>query len=281
MLVDNHYEIRRNRSKGVNLILPIVGVFLGLFGLGDIGVHRFEKEAAAKIREKLGDSKASISVRTGLDLGLLQGDIRAVVIRGHGFKASGLPLFTEPDRPQDGKLRILRLDLRDFSLRGLHMDRLEASIPDCRFDLGLAMRKHEIRLSRSGTGAGSVTIRDHDLESFVLSKFHDIKRATIRISNGRLHVAGHGQFLIFDTDFTVDARVVIQDGTKLALEDATILFDGQPTDDLSRKALLATLNPVVDLNADLQLYDAIRVTQVSLGEGVLTASGPTSIPVKG
>jgi len=135
------------------------------------------------------------------------------------------------------------LDLQDFYLGGLHVERLEASIPDCRFDLGLAIGKREIRLSRSGAGTGSVTLRDHDLETFVVAKFHDIKRAAIRISGGRIHVDGHGQFLIFDTDFSVEAALVILDGSKLALTDATILFDGKPTDESSRQALLAALNP--------------------------------------
>ncbi len=277
---DNHYDVRFKPRIGDSLILPILGVFVGLFGFGELGVHGFEHDAAHHVKAKLSGDHATISVRTGLDLGLLQGDIREVVIRGSQFSTPGLPLFTEPERPKDGKLRLLRMDLKDFYLRGLHMDRLEASIPDCRFDLGLALRKREIRLSTSGSGTGAVTIRDRDLEAFVLTKFHDIKKASIKISQGRIHVSGHGQFLIFDTDFTVDAKLVILDGTKLALDDATILFDGQPTDELSRKALLQTLNPVVDLNVDLQLYDAIHVWKVDLGEGFLRASGSTVIPVR-
>lgn len=275
-----HYEVRLPFPTGVGVILPILAVFAGLFGFGDLGVQAFDRQSAANIRSELSGPGASIAVRTGLDLGLLQGDIREVVIHGSGFSTPGLPLFTEPSKPRDGILRRLSLDLRDFSLNGLHIESLRAAIPDCRFDLGLALSKRRILLTQSGVGTGSVSLRDRDLEPFVLAKFHDIKRVSIRFANGRIHVEGHGQFLIVDTDFTVDARLGIVDGCKLMLQDATILFDGQPTDESSRQALIQTMNPVVDLNADLHLFGAIALDSLSMDNGILIASGATRIPAR-
>jgi len=137
-----------------------------------------------------------------------------------------------------------------------------------------------MRLSKSGSGSGTVRVAARDLESFILKKFHDIQSVEVRIAGGKIHVNGSGDFLLIHTNFTVTANLEPLTGSKLVLANADILFDGRPADDLSRKALLQTLNPVVDLNRDLKLYGAIDVKSVRLLEGVLEASGDTRIPDK-
>ncbi|MEA2552891.1 MAG: hypothetical protein QOJ65_1067, partial [Fimbriimonadaceae bacterium] len=167
-----------------------------------------------------------------------------------------------------------------FFLAGLRIESLEAHIPDCRFDFPLATKKGKMRLSRSGTGEGSVTVLAKDLENFILKKFHEIKRVSVRLTNGRVTVEGYGEFLIVKANFTVDAQLTAATPTQLALTDARISFEGNPADELAAKTLLETLNPVVDLDKDLHLYGAIQVRQVQLDQDRLVASGNTTIPVK-
>jgi len=52
-------------------------------------VDGFDRDAATKIHRKLGGDQAHIAIRTGLDLGVLQGDVREVVIRGTKFRQPG------------------------------------------------------------------------------------------------------------------------------------------------------------------------------------------------
>ncbi len=258
----------------------VLGLFGALFYLGNSEVRRFENLAAKDIRSKLHGDHMKVTVRTQLNglIGGPLGDLKQVTIRASNFETDGVPLFTEPDRSKKGVIRDLRIELKEFKIGGLLIQELDSDIPDCHYDYSLAVSKRQIRLSESGKGTGSVTIREKDLESFILRKFGEIKRVSVRIADDMVHVEGYGEFLIVKANFAVDAKLIAIDGTKLALSDATIFFDGKLADDVSRKALLNTLNPVVDLNRDLKLYDAIKIQKLELKKGSIRAEGETKIP---
>ncbi|MFQ3676695.1 MAG: LmeA family phospholipid-binding protein [Fimbriimonadaceae bacterium] len=262
------------REIGIGLIV--------LFGLGEAEVRSFERRAAADIAAQLDGPDRRVRVRSSLaaPLSAAWGDIRRVEIEAERFSTEGLPLFTEPHRSAKGRIGELNLQLREFRLRGLAIERLDASIPGCRFDHALAVSKRQIRLSRSGEGRGSVRVRQEDLEAWIVGKFVEIKRATVSLANGRAVVEGYGEFLVIATEFRVDARIEAPDGRRLALVDANITFDGRPADPLSSQALLQSLNPVVDLDEDLGLYGAVDVTEIRLENGYLEAFGTTRIPTR-
>lgn len=258
----------------------LLGLFGALFYFGHSEVRHFENLAANDIRARLKGEHAKVSVRTefeGVVAGPL-GDMKKVTIRASDFETPGLPLFTQPDLPKRGLIRDLRIELREFTIAGLHIQELVSDIPDCRFDYDLAIRKRKIRLSRSGVGRGEVVIRQGDLEAYILRKFGSIKRVSVRIAGGRVRVEGYGEFLILKSSFLVDAKLVAVSGTKLELADADISLDGQKADPESGRALLGLLNPVVDLTKDLKLHDAIYVDEIVLADGVIRAGGSTKIP---
>lgn len=251
-----------------------------LYGAGARELRRFESIAADDIRSKLEGPAVKVDVRvqpTGF-IGGAWGDLAQVTIHASDFSTRGLPLFTEPDRSKKGTIGRLDIILDNFMLAGLRIEHLEASIPNCRFDFSLALRKRQIRLSRSGIGEGYVRILEKDLEAFILAKFQEIKRANVRIDKHKVFVEGYGEFLIVKTDFLVIANLEPVDGTKLALSDAYILFGGRKAEPAAAKALLDTLNPVVDLSTDLNLLDAIKVKKIRLLNGVLEAWGDVKIP---
>lgn len=248
--------------------------------IGGTAVHHFESLAAKDIKSKLQGPDAVVTVHTvphGI-FGHLAGDLSKVTISASHFTTQGLPLFTEPDRSTQGKARKVDIDLQDFELGQLRIDSLTAFIPDCRFDFPLAKRKGQIRLSRSGTGTGQVVILAPDLEKFILAKFHEIKRVSVHLQDGRVQVEGFGDFLVIKSEFLVDAQLIAVNGAQLSLVDAHISLSGNPATEDASKALLQTLNPVVDLNADLHLYGAIVVDKIDLTDDKLTASGATTIP---
>jgi len=260
----------------------MIALALGIFGgwlAGAAIVRDFEAAAARDIRAQLqGKPRVSVNARvvgTGLDA-----HMGTVTIRASEFATEGLPLYTEPKRSQYGRVDRLRLELREFDLRGLRVERLEALIPGCRYDHGLAMSKQRFRLSRSGEGVGSVQVRQADLEQFVLRKYREIKEVRIRLANGRALIEGYGEFLLIATRFRVDAKLATTDGSKIDLADARIEFDGRPADPASAETLLQTLNPVIDLDRDLRLDGAITVRELDLRDGLLKASGTCRIPVR-
>ncbi len=263
----------------MNLLFAAAGVGLAVHWSGG-ELRRFERLAAEDIRSKLHGDARQVSVRAEMKgpLGGLFGEVRRVTIRARSFSTDGLPLFTEPERSKRGRVQDLRIVLDDFTLRGLRIEHLEASIPSCRFDLGLALSRKQIRLSRSGVGTGRVRILESDLEQFVLRKYREIKRVRVRVDRHHVFVEGYGEFLVIQTNFFVIAKLAPVGGNKLELTDAKVFFDDRRADEASKRAVLDTLNPVVDLNADLKLFGAIQLEGVRLVEGVLEAWGKTRIP---
>ncbi len=258
----------------------LLGLFGALFYFGHSEIRHFENLAANDIRSRLNGDHAKVSVRTELEgiVGGALGDLKKVTIRASDFETPGLPLFTEPDLSKRGLIRDLRIELGEFTIAGLHIQELVSNIPDCRFDYDLAIKKHKIRLSKSGVGRGEVVIRDRDLQAYILRKFGSIKRASVKIAGGRVLVEGYGEFLILKANFSVDAKLVAIEGTKLRLDDAKIALDGREATPAESKALMDALNPIIDLTRDLKLYDAIYVDEIQLDNGLLRAGGSTKIP---
>lgn len=249
---------------------------LGLvFGLGGREVRRFEDVAAREIGGRLEGAQKQVSVKTKIGG---PEDMLSATIRASRFSTPGLPLFTEPNFSKRGRLRELHLELSDFVLGGLRVESLEATIPECRFDWGLAVSKKTIRLSQSGVGTGRVRLLAKDLEAWILRKFHEIKRIEVRLDRDRVWVKGFGEFVIVQTEFEVMARLVAEEGVRLVLADAHVYFDGLLADEAVKALVLKTLNPVVDLDGDLGLHGAIRVEGMSLQNGILEAWGRTRIP---
>lgn len=239
-------------------------------------VHEFEVSAAATIKSKLTGEHALVKVEAQPNIAW--GSVAKATIMAENFSLDALPLYTEPKRAKSGQLDHLILDLTNFRLRGLRIAQLKADIPNSKFDLGLALGKKELRLSRSGVGLGSVKVEEKDLADFIVRKFGEIKRCTVRVYNDIVWVDGYGEFLIVKSNFTVIAHLKPVDGTKLVLTDAKIYFDWVRADEFAAKTLLKTLNPVVDLKKDLGLLDAVEVETVTCRNGVVIASGKTKIP---
>jgi hypothetical protein len=265
------------------MALWLLGLAAGVFALGSSEVKRFERDAAKDIASLLQNkgSTRSPSVKVSATYpGLLSpafGEVDTAAIVASGFSTEGLPLFTEPTRSKAGRIESLNLSLRDFTLRGLRVERLEATIPNCRFDLRFAQRKRKIRLSRSGLGTGRVEILLTDLEKFIPLKFVEILSCTAKVTRGRLTIEGDGKFLLLNGKFSVSGEIDWK-GTQILLKSAKMMFDGKPMDPVSEEGLLQILNPVIDLDKDLGLYDAVQISEVSLQPDRIIATGKTKIP---
>lgn len=260
---------------------------LGLFFLGggllfaDQEKGHFERKAAADILAKMVDQKGSVQVQIDPTMfGGVDGSLHSATITASGFGLNELPLFTEPERSKSGKIDVLRLRLTDFTLRKLRVADLQADIPDCRYDFGLAKTDGQIRLSQSGIGDGQVTLREKDLADYIVRKYREIKECTVKLEGDTVWVEGYGEFLIVNTRFAVIAQIGIQDGTKLMLVNTRVYFDWLPAEPEAVAGILKIMNPIVDLKKDLGLFDAVDVQRVKIRGGTLTAWGKTKIPIR-
>jgi hypothetical protein len=251
-----------------------------IFGIGGSEIRRFERQAAAGIAALFEGGRTSVEVEVDGPFGALSGGLSSATIRASGFSAPGLPFFVEPERSRKGRIGVLRIELDDFRLAGLRVDRLEASIPGCRYDFVYAIGRGGMRLTHSGEGEGYVRVRERDLEAWILRKYREIESVWVRVDKDRLWVEGYGRFLLARTGFQMIADLEAVDGTRLHLTRAKVYFDWVRAAPEAARALVDALNPVLDLSTDLGLHDAFRVERIRLRDGFVEAWGRARVPVR-
>lgn len=259
----------------------LLGGIAALFGAGAILVRDFERAAAKDIRGKLQGDQAYVHLKVSYP-GLLSpaiGEIGTAKIIAGKFKCDGLPLYTEPKRSKKGTIESLELELTDFVLRDLRCESFRAQIPNCRFDFALARSKKQVRLSQSGIGSGTVEILAKDLPPFILKKYREIKSVEVSLDEGRVRVKGRGEFLVLTADFEISARLVTN-GAQLLLKDAVVRLDGKPADADSQEALMNAINPIIDFDRDLDLYDSVLAKEVDVLSDRIKVSGDVKVATK-
>lgn len=261
------------------MFLVALGLAGLMFGLGSSEVRRFENAAANDIKTRLQGETKQVKVRTKLDpFQAIGGRFKSATITASDFATDGLPLFTEPNGSQRGRLNELKISLSNFELTGLMVKSLEARIPDCRFDFGLAQRKGQIRLTKSGVGTGSVEVNREALIQYILRKHPTLKNVDLRMESGFVHITGQGRFLSFEAQVEIKSRLGSPDGSTIQLVESEIKINGQQAIPVARDAVLKVLNPVVDLNRDLKLFGALAIDKVEVLADSLRASGKAHIP---
>lgn len=257
----------------------LLGSLAALFGFGAATVRSFESSAAREIGEKLVGDKKRVSLKVSYP-GLLSpalGEVGTATIKASKFRCEGLPLYTEPKRSKKGTIDLLRLDLSDFYLRDLRCEHFYAEIPNCRFDFALAASKNKVRLSKSGLGTGTVELLVKDIAPYILKKYGEIKSVEVTAEGNWIRVRGFGQFLVLNANFDIKAKITTN-GTQLLLSECIIRIDNKETDAESEKALIDTINPVIDFAKDLDLYDAVDAKSVQIAGEKIVVKGNVKIP---
>ncbi|MCC7229068.1 MAG: DUF2993 domain-containing protein [Fimbriimonadaceae bacterium] len=261
------------------MFLVAVGLVGLLFGVGSSEVRRFENAAAKDIATRLTGEAVFVKVRTKLDpFQAMAGRIKSATISASEFSTDGLPFFTEPYGSKRGRLDELKISLTNFQLTGLKVKRLDARITHCRFDLGLAQRRGQIRLTESGTGTGTVEVDQADLLDYIHFKHPLLKEVSLQFSQDKVFISGQSRFLSFDAFVEIESRLEPVGGNRIELVDANIKVNGQEANPNSRKTILGLINPVLDLDKDLKLFGALYMNKIEIHGKTLRAEGIAKIP---
>lgn len=246
---------------------------------GAAEVRRFESSAAREIGRRLGGAE-QVQVRVKLaGLGPLRGDIARATVNARGFGVPGMPLFTEPERSTRGRLGTLEIRLREFTLAGLKVESLEATVPNCRYDFGLATRRRHIAVSRTGEGTGRVVLREADVAAYARRKHPLLRDLLVVVTEAGVRVTGRGDILMLRTGFDLNAQLVGR-GSRVEIGEATLKIGGTEATPEVRRAVVAVLNPMIDLDRDLQLAGAMTLERVVLSKGRISAEGRLRVPVE-
>jgi len=262
----------------------LIGLFAALAAggaLAEAELTRFEREAAAEVASHLERTDKTVVIVDVTPLGVaesLRGEVAHVSIAARAFSVQGLPLFTEPQLARTGTIRSLEITLHDFNLRGLQVEELRARLSRCRYDFGLARSRRVLRLTKSGEGTGYVRVSERSLERFILHKYRNINRVSVRLDGGRILVSGQGDFGLVQAEFLVLAQIRQRNGTQLVLENARVVLDGMRVDAATARGFLEAINPVIDENRDLRLNSAMTIEEVRIRDGFIELFGTARVP---
>ena len=254
-----------------------------LIGLGGTIVSReietLEHAAETQLAARLAGQQKVVQVNARpAGFGVIWGEVSELDISAHSFEVDQIPFFAEPTYSQAGKIKKLTMNLREFNLAGLEVASLNATIPDCRYDFAAARDHKLFRLTRSGAGTGSVSVTQDALADYLVSRYKEIERATVKIEKDHAWVEGYVNLGFFKSEFAVVSKLAARNGSEIVFDNPKIYFDWIRTDEIGTRAITSFLDPIIDLNDDLGLFGAMDIQTLTLESGLLTASGTVSVP---
>ena len=255
------------------------GLALGAGALIGTEWGRIERAAEADIKAVLGADHVSMTAQNDGMLGTMLGQVESVTIEASGFEVDGMPLFTDPELSQRGKMRRLEIVLKDFVIRDLPVIELRCDIPDNRFALGL-LREGKVRLTKSGEGVGSVVIDEQGLKRYILARFKVAESIDIKLDKYKLFVKGTAALAMIRRNFEIICDLAIEDKRRLIIANPITFIEGKRIRDGSDSALLRAFNPVLDLDRDLGLHGAFDMETILIKGGIATINGKARIPVR-
>ncbi len=263
----------------MNILGLLTGVGL-LIGIGGNTVHQFERRASNDIKRLFRSPTARVRTRLTIDgpINGAFGTLRSAQVLAENFNIPALPLFVEPWRPKSGWIQKLQLDFSNFSLAGLHVQRLTAEIPDCRFDLREARRTKSVRLSQSGVGDATIVLAISDMEAFAKHKFREIKEIKLEFFGRKVLAKGRGSLLGRDAQFEILGEYSIENGRKVTLTNSKIWLDGHRANPTIASAMQRLFSPLVHLDRDLKLFGAFDAKSIQVVGERVWITGSMRIP---
>lgn len=258
-----------------------LALFAIVLTLGRGVVREIEKSAAREIRERIGDGVFTVKITPdGVD-GLAQGRLKTLTVQARDFTLNGLPFTLEPERPQSGRIKQFVLRMENAHLRGLRAESARAVIPEVYYDKSLALSKRIFRLSATGVGACEIVVNERDLAAYIIRKYAPyIREVAVQITPEQTTVQGVAALFVGEVRFKAVGRLTPRDGRYLDLADVQIQIEGANLPPESTELLRQFLNPIIDIERDLGLYDGLAVDSVVSEAGKMRALGRVWIPRK-
>jgi len=260
----------------------ILGFIFGLWHFGAKTTDQFENALAKDVAVKLNSPGANITVHTQFT-GLISsfaGDLDRVTIYGRNFETQAFNINVDPSRTKTGRIKELNLVFDNFKYKNLFVSNLTAQVNNCRYDLGMAQRHRKIEISAAPPGVGTVSISAQALEDFILIKYPNVRTIKLRLINDKLFAEGTAEFFRVQRNFWIVSRVKCTDGRRVMLEGPRVMLDGVVANAAITAGVVATINPVIDLEKDLDLAKFAQIETIALQKDVLTAGARITLPVK-
>lgn len=170
-----------------------------------------------------------------------------------------------------GRFSRFALDARRGVGDGLPFDILRAEFTDVDLDVGAALRRGELVVTRVGGGEASITLTEEDVQRY-LADAKGVAGARVRLAGGVVAVGGNITILTHQIDVQLRGRLVTAP-RQVSLRVDMLSISGLALPPEIANALVASVNPL--LTAD-QLPLPVRFTGADVADGRLHV---TAVPV--
>ncbi len=256
----------------------------GLFALATFHAgleQRIRHDAARQVTAMFHDTgPVQVRVEPRGMFGLVANDIWVVDIYGQHLRTERMPFSLYPRHGWKGSIRHLRLHLTDFTLAGLPIERLDADVPFVTFDIGEAAWKDRIVLRGAGTGPAVVQVGAAGLRAFLFKRYtQTLSDVEVWWQNRKLYLSGRVRLFAGPVPLIASGRLVPREGRYLDLADPVFMLNNAPVSPALAALILRQINPVLDVERDLNLGRSFQLTEAAIGDTGLILRGQATIPV--
>jgi hypothetical protein len=242
--------------------------------------RRLERAAERQILQQLGGNgwvQVRIEPRWGA-LGVWLARADTITVRASGFHAAEVPFFTETPVPAwQGRAESVQIVLERFSLKGFPVRRLEATIPDVSLDSRAAAFRLKIRLFGAGWGEGRVVLDEEDLATFVKRRLPEVHSPQVRVTASEIYITGDLAALLTVWRFEAKGRVAVRDGRQVVIDNAQVRVEGEDLPPAVVQKVISALNPVLDVERDMNLGSMFVVERVEQEDGFVKLIGRATV----
>jgi hypothetical protein len=243
--------------------------------------RRLERAAERQILQQLGGNgwvQVRIEPRWGA-LGVWLARADTITVQASGFRAAQMPFFAESPVPAwRGHVERVQIVLERFSLKGFPVRRLEATIPDVSLDSRAAAFRLKIRLFGAGWGEGRVVLDEEDLATFVKRRLPEVHSPQVRVTASEIYITGDLAALLTVWRFEAKGRVAVRDGRQVVIDNAQVRVEGEDLPPAVVQKVISALNPVLDVERDMNLGSMFVVERVEQEDGFVKLIGRATVP---
>lgn len=251
---------------------------LGVFLVNGLLQRHAERALLNDVRRHVTSGELHVRVRPGGTIGLLGGVAASATIEGEGTTFEHMPYALQDGGGIRSEIQRLHIRLKDATFRRVRIDRFEATLPMVRFDGGAVLVDSRIILRTAGEGTAEAVIGTENLVRFLQQRVAGLEVSRAELRNGLATIEGVFRFLGSAKRFFARGGIRVEEGRSLELADLVFRLDEAEPPAPMRELALRQLSPLMDIERDLGLGDAIVLTSAEIGEGIVRVRGRFRLP---
>jgi hypothetical protein len=196
-----------------------------------------------------------------------------------GLDAPGA-LPTAPTRAAkpEKMVRIVKLRLlcEDFTVQGLPVQSLEMTLDEVRIPFA-AVNAGNFAIAAADAATGAVTLHERGLAQYLLGRELPVKEPKVRITSAGLQVTG-GLKAFLNAPVELRGKLAVRNGAVLYLDRPAIHMLKVPVPGFLTQRALKEIDPLTDLNKDMNLPVPLVISAVTHQQGTLRFDATLQLP---